>query len=227
MSEKETFEEFRKSFFYGSRSDMNFKFMDHMDDEEASAFLQKLFHKIINSLDANDPHLLKETLLEGQVAGYLRQKNFDYDEGPFVPFAKDPAEATLTLLTSSGHFVKSDDPKPFGIEGMTQEEAEKRIFDSLKEKPILSDIPFSIEPEQLTVRHGGYDIRAAQRDGNVTFPWQRLKELQQEGVIGKLTDSAYSFVGACSQKRLIKQVLPEWVEKLKTTGADAALLVPV
>ncbi len=227
MSEKETFEEFRKSFFYGKRSDLSFKFIEHLDDESGSAFLQKLFRSITDSLDSDDMGPLKKTMLEGQSAAHRHQSHFGYEDGPFVPFTKDPAEAKLTLLTSSGHFVTTDDPKHFGIENITQEEMEKRIFECLKEKPTLSEIPFSTDPEELTVRHGGYDVRGVQRDANVSFPWQRMKELQHEGVIGELTESAYSFVGACSQKRLLSQVLPQWVEDLKNTGADAALLVPV
>ncbi|MBW2682526.1 MAG: hypothetical protein JRC69_03075, partial [Deltaproteobacteria bacterium] len=45
----ETFEEFRKSFFYGSRSDMSFKFLDHLSDEQGADFLQKLFRDVITS----------------------------------------------------------------------------------------------------------------------------------------------------------------------------------
>ena len=50
----ETFEEFRKSFFYGSRSDMSFKFLDHLSDEQGTDFLQKLFRNVITSIDTGD-----------------------------------------------------------------------------------------------------------------------------------------------------------------------------
>ena len=81
--------------------------------------------------------------------------------------------------------------------------------------------------EHLRVRHGAYDIRGAQADPNVAFTLERLVELRDEGVIGELASEAYSFVGAASQKRLVKQVAPRWAEMLKEQRIEAALLVPV
>lgn len=39
---KETFEELKKSFSYGSRNDLNFKFPAGLGDEQAARFLQQL-----------------------------------------------------------------------------------------------------------------------------------------------------------------------------------------
>ena len=105
----------------------------------------------------------------------------------------------FTLLTSTGHFAKRDDPQPLGRKDMTQEEAIKTIGDTIKLKPELSRIPFDISEDDLMVRHGGYDIRGAQTDSNVCFPYELLNKLHNEGVIGSLSKYAYSFVGACSQ----------------------------
>lgn len=226
-SSRETFEEFRKSFFYGSRSDLSFKFLDHLTDEQASELIQKLFRHVITAIDTGETEPLKQAMLEGQSVANSQPSGFIYNKGPFTSFTKDPAGAKLTMLTSSGHFPEDRDPEPFGTKGMSQEEAEKRIFDFIKEKPVLTEIPFSLAPDKLRVRHGGYDIRATLQDHNVTFPWQRVKELLEEGVIGELTDCAYSFVGACSQKRLMKEVIPEWVRLMKNNGVDGVLLVPV
>ncbi len=227
METKESFKEFKDSFFYGKRSDLSFKFLEHMEEEDAAEFLQRLFNSLVDSVDTNDLEQVKSTLIKGQIQGYAVQKHFSYDSGPFTPLHKDPKDIKLTLITSSGHFVDGDDPQPFGVPNMTQEEAEKRIFDSIKEEPILSKIPFTCPPQKLRVRHGGYDVRAAQIDANVVFPWQRLTELHQQGQIGSLTENGYSFVGACSQKRLLKSTLPDWIDTFQASGADAALLVPV
>ena len=40
----ETFEEFRTSFSYGSRTDLNFKFLKSASDAEAAAMFQNLYH---------------------------------------------------------------------------------------------------------------------------------------------------------------------------------------
>ncbi len=226
-NQAESFEEFIRSFFYGRRSDLSFKFLSDLEPAKASIFIQDLFKDIVNSIDDNDLEQVKLRLLQGQVDGYREQKNFDYDSGPFSPLKKPLSSMKLSLLTSSGHFLKADDPKPLGVENMTQQEAENRVFDFLKEEPVLSEIPFEANPDDIKVRHGGYDIRAALKDPNVSFPYKRMIQLNTQGVFKELTVKAYSFVGACSQIRLLKKTLPGWVDKFKNLGVDAVVLVPV
>lgn len=223
----ESFESFIKSFFYGKRSDLSFKFLSDLTLEDASAFIQKLFKETIDSLDDGDFSRVKQRILQGQIQGYKEQKNFEYDQGPFHPLKKPVSALKLSLLTSSGHFLKGYDPMPLGVKNMSQEEAERRVFDFLKEEPQLSDIPFDSLPEDLMVRHGGYDIRAAAKDPNVSFPYQRMAALKDQGVFKDLTPSAYSFAGTCSQKKLLKKTLPVWVKKFIEQETDAAVLVPV
>jgi len=110
---------------------------------------------------------------------------------------------------------------------MSQGEAVRRVFDFLMEEPQLSEIPFDSNPKDLTVRHGGYDIRAALKDPNVSFPYQRMVNLKDQGLFAELTSNAFSFVGACSQKRLLKKTLPDWINKFVDLGIDAVVLVPV
>jgi hypothetical protein len=77
------------------------------------------------------------------------------------------------------------------------------------------------------VRHGGYDISGAILDPNVAFPLALLRRLAATGRIGELASEAYSFVGACSQIRLLKRSGPKWVDHFQAQGIQAALLVPV
>ena len=121
------------------------------------------------------------------------------------------SDARLMLLTSSGHFVKGDDPNPLGVEQMTQTQAEQQIMSFIKKAPVLSTIPVDTPTDRLVVRHGGYDVRGARRDPNVSLPLQRLRELAADGVFAGLSDPVYSFVGACSQVRLLKKDGPDWV----------------
>lgn len=223
----ESFESFIKSFFYGTRSDLSFKFMSDLTQKDASLFIQNLFKDIIDSLDDGDFLRVKQRMLQGQIQGYKEQKNFEYSDGPFHGLGKPLSSLTLSLLTSSGHFLKGHDPRPLGVENMTQEEAERRVFDFLKEEPSLSEIPFGSNPGDLMIRHGGYDIRAAKKDPNVSFPYQRMIALKDQGLFQALTSNAYSFVGACSQKRLLKKTLPKWVDNFLSIGVDAVVLVPV
>ena len=122
---KETFEEFKKSFSYGTRNDLNFKFLGGLSDREAADFLQGLLWKLGDTINDGEWQRIIEHIVKGQVQGYSGPPRFTYDSGPFTKPAKPLSESKLALITSSGHFVEGDDPKPFGIANMSQEEAVK------------------------------------------------------------------------------------------------------
>lgn len=223
----ETFEQFKNSFSYGSRTDMNFKFLKSLSDEAAAQFFQDLLWKLGDTLNDGDLGRLLDHVIAWQQRAYSESGRYVYDETPFTPLAKPLTETRIGLLSSSGHFVEGDDPMPFGVQEMTQEEALARIDDFLKSAPQLSTIPIDTPPSQLHVRHGGYDVRAAQSDPNVVFPINRLRELNREGLIGDLAPDAYSFVGATSQLRLQKEAAPEWVALFQAQQIEAMILIPV
>jgi hypothetical protein len=224
---QETFESFKKSFFYGSRSDMSFKFLAHLSDDQASDFFTGLLARIVDAYDSGDVAPVYEHIRQGQILSYAQEDRAEYDTGPFTPMNTPLSDARLMLLTSSGHFVKGDDPNPLGVEQMTQTQAEQQIMSFLKESPVLSTIPVDTPTDRLVVRHGGYDVRGARRDPNVSLPLQRLRELAADGFFAGLSDPVYSFVGACSQVRLLKKDGPDWVQRFTAQPVDGALLVPV
>jgi len=224
---QETFESFKNSFFYGSRTNMNFKFLEHLPESEADLFLQGLLKHLGEAYDRADYSRVTAHIIGGQLKAYEHEKGFTYEDGPFAPLSKPLSELRLALLTSSGHFVEGEDPEPLGVNNMTQDEAMRRISDFLKEEPQLSSIPIDTPGDQLCVRHGGYDICGSERDYNATLPIGRLRELEKEGAIGELASPAYSFVGACSQKRLLTKTGPRWIAQLQEQKFDAVLLVPV
>ena len=223
----ESFEEFKNSFSYGSRADMNFKFLKSLSEQEAGEFFKDLMWKLGDASNDGSLKPVIEHIYKWQIKAYSGKPTWEYAESPFTRLQKPLSEAKIGLLTTSGHFVEGDDPEPFGVNDMDQETAQERISDFLNGEPVLSTIPVDIPRDQLRVRHGGYDIRAAQEDINCVLPLDRLAELAQEGIIGSLSENAYSFVGACSQMRLVKHVAPRWVEILKNQGVDTMVLVPV
>lgn len=225
--DQETLKDFAGSFAYGSRTDLNFKFLAKLSAEEVASFFQELLWKVGYAADSGDYRAVADHLYQWQIRGYAAVKGWTYDDGPFTPLSKPLSTTRLSLLTSSGHFVAGNDPQPFGIENMTQAQAIERIDDFLREPPTLSAIPADIDPAYLRVRHGGYDICAALQDANVAFPLALLRELVAEGKLGALADKAYSFVGACAQTPLVKRTAPQWAEILKEQQTDAVLLVPV
>ncbi|MBT8357724.1 MAG: hypothetical protein HKO79_14760, partial [Desulfobacterales bacterium] len=139
--EKMTFEDFKNSFFYGDRSDLNFKFLAHISDEQAIRFFKELLQELGSTINDGDVERLMVLLVEWQARGYAHQKNYDYSEGPFTRLDRRIDQAKLGLLTSSGHFVQGDDPEPLGMNAMTQQQAEDRIKDFLKTEPQISVIP--------------------------------------------------------------------------------------
>ena len=227
----ETFEEFRRSFSYGSRSNLDFKFLKSLSDDEATEFFSQLLEELGDAYDHGDLDPLLQLAIDWQIRGYApqegSQRRWAYEDGPFVAPRKPLAESRVALFTSSGHFVAGDDPKPFGVEDMTQEEAEDRIGEFIRSAPTLSRIPVDTVHEDLRVRHGGYDISSAAVDPGVTFPVAVLRELEAEGVIGELHRDAFSFPGATAQMRIIKDSGPEWARMLRDEEVDLVLLVPV
>ncbi len=224
----ETFDEFRRSFSYGSRGNLNFKFMKSMSEADAAAFLATVLQQLGDAYDTGDVSPMIETAIEAQIAGYAPKPAdmppmFEFDSGPFAPAKTQVSEATIGLLTTSGHFLEDDDPEP---EGMTQAEAVDRISESLRGTPTLSEIPRTSDVESITVRHGGYDITSAAIDPNVSFPIDRMNELERDGTIGALASTYFSFPGATSQGRL-KRELDAWIDRIKAENLDYMLLVPV
>lgn len=226
-SSPETFAEFKDSFAYGSRTDLVFKFLKRLPPEDAAAFLAALLEKLGETIDDGDAGRLVQHVYEWQVHAYAdADRRFTYDDSPFASLREPLPRCRVALFTSSGHFVDGDDPRPFGVEQMTQEEAIARIDEFVRHAPQLSVIPGDTPSGRLRVRHGGYDIRAADADPNVVFPLDRLRELAAEGVIGELAPRAYSFVGAAAQIPLKRETAPGWAALLQAEGVDAVVLVP-
>jgi hypothetical protein len=225
-----SFEEFKNSFSYGSRSDLSFKFLKSMSDEEAADFVQQLLFEVGEAYDTGEVGPILELAYEAQVAGYApdpaQPYRWSYEDRPFTELTKPLSECRVGLLTSSGHFVAGDDPQPFGVTDMTQTEAEERIGEFMRATPILSRIARDTPAEKLVVRHGGYDTRPALRDFNVSFPRDTLVAAEEAGRIGTLADTLYSFPGATAQGR-VKQVAPAWAEQIGKDSIDVLLLVPV
>lgn len=223
----ESFAAFKNSFSYGSRSDLTFKFLKRLSPRDAAAFFQQQLTALGETIDDGNADRMIQLAYEWQVRAYAAaERQHAYEDRPLTPLAKPVNRSRLALLTSSGHFVAGDDPRPFGVTNMTQEEAMARIDEFLHVAPQLSTIPMTTLAERLRVRHGGYDIRGAARDPNVIFPLDRLRELADDGLIGELAPAAYSFVGATAQTRLTKETAPHWASMLRAEGVDAVLLVP-
>ena len=73
----------------------------------------------------------------------------------------------------------------------------------------------------------GFDRTAIIEDINVVFPLDRLREMVDEGRIGSLATSFYSFMGAQRDVKPIKErTAPEVAALLVADHVDVVLLTP-
>lgn len=224
----ETVTELKNSFFYGSRNNLFFKYLGgkNISENEFTNFLENLLNVIVDDIDKDEFGELKQLIFNSQIKGYLPKTNNDkytYEDTPWTEFKKSLKESRLSLISAGGVFCTDNDP--IEPKGMTQEDAINKISEFLKSPPTLAEIPNNISTKKLSIRHPGYDIRAAEQDPNVVFPYEILKNLHKENVFGSYTDNFYSFVGASQQSAIIKTHAPKWAEMLKSHNVDAVLLV--
>jgi len=135
-------------------------------------------------------------------------------EIPWAPVRKVLRDSTVALVTTTGVHHKTD--KPFNMED-SQGDPTYRLIDGTES---VSD---------LMITHDYYDHADADRDINIVFPLERLREFQQEGIIGRVAQKHYSFMGhilGVHIDALMSKTSPEVAGKLKADGVDIALLTP-
>lgn len=217
-----SFEQFRRSFYYGAHADMQFKFLAAMDDQAAADAVAAVLARIGEALDTGDLTGLRDTVYAAQVAAYRGDDTPTVDDAPFTPLPAPLSQLRLAVMSAGGVFRVDDDP--MGPHGPDQGQSLALIKDFLRGAPTLSVIPTQTPDSELTARHPGYDARSAQRDPGTVFPLAVLRELEAEGRV-RLSANHYAFVGATSQLRLRTDVAPEWARRLHAEGVDACLLV--
>ncbi|MBV8136939.1 MAG: hypothetical protein JO121_15090 [Deltaproteobacteria bacterium] len=127
---------------------------------------------------------------------------------PWTPLNKPIARCRVALI-SSGGIMYRDQPR------FHREDASYRC------------IPTSATRDDLNIWHFGYPTRDAQIDPNCVFPWERLKELEREKVIGELHDPCFSFMGGIYSARKVRtELAPKIADELKRAKVEAFYLVP-
>ncbi len=133
----------------------------------------------------------------------------------YVPLArlqKPLSEARLTFVSTAGVQPKGTLP-----------------FDTVH--PIgdysFRPVPSHLKPSDLEIHQLKYPTAGATRDLNVIFPIERLQELANENVIGKLSDNFFSFIGYnMDAERLERTLAEEIADAVVADGADVALMSP-
>ncbi|MFZ0613452.1 MAG: glycine/sarcosine/betaine reductase selenoprotein B family protein [Desulfobacterales bacterium] len=135
------------------------------------------------------------------------------DDVPWTPYRGQPSEQTFALVTSGGLFLKDSQP----------------AFDtvSIHGDPSLREIPKNVKQADIGFAHAHYDHSLAEKDLNIIFPIHRLVELEQEGIIGRVADTNYSFSYVNDVATLVDQTIPAFISRIKADKVDVVLLVPV
>ena len=130
---------------------------------------------------------------------------------PFTPLDRELSKATVALVTAAG--VHRKDQEPFNI-------ADE-----------LGDLTFRViggaDPsDELMVTHHHYDHSDADRDINVVFPLDILRELKDEGFIGDVAREHVGYMGYTMQlKRMYEETAPAIAEHInKKSRADVIVL---
>ncbi|MBI1885655.1 MAG: hypothetical protein HYS09_05000 [Chloroflexi bacterium] len=157
--------------------------------------------------------------LPAALAGYYQSLPVQREEPiPWAPLAKPLSECRFALVTTAGVYAKGLEP-PFDTE---REEKEPLWGD-----PTYRRIPSDITQDRVGASHLHINNRDILADINVVLPLGRFLELEEEGVIGSLAQTHYSFMGYQMDTRAWReQYGPEVAGLLKDEGADCVFLTP-
>lgn len=150
---------------------------------------------------------LSQEIPTGPFAGYI----------PWTELQKPAKELTFSLMTSAGINIKGD--PPFDME------REKR--EPMWGDPTCREIPKYITETDIDVNHLHINTSYIKQDINVMLPVERFKEFEEEGVIGRLAPSCYSYYGfQLDASELLDKAMPKVAAKMSEEGVEAVLLTP-
>ncbi len=131
---------------------------------------------------------------------------------PLNPLRVPLSEARVAFVTTSGaHLV---DQAAFDVGASTGD-------------PSFRAFPSSTRLDQIQLSHRGYDTRRASADKNVVLPLDHLRAAAEEGRIGGLGPTVYSFMGYIADtEALLQETAPAVAAGLVGDGADLVLLAP-
>ena len=127
------------------------------------------------------------------------------------PAVKDMAHATIALVTSGGICPKGN---PDHIEASSASKFGEYDLTGVMD----------LTSETHCTAHGGYDATYADQDADRVLPVDVLRELEREGVIGKLHNKFYATVGNGTSVANAKKFGAEIVNRLVADGVTAVIL---
>jgi len=136
---------------------------------------------------------------------------------PWTPIERPISNTTFTLMTTAGISMKSD--PPFDME---REKREPAWGD-----PSYREIPKTATAGDIAVSHLHINTTYIKEDINVMLPLTRFQEFEQQGLIGKLAPTCYSYYGfQLDPAALLNETMPKVAERMRQESVEAVLLTP-
>ncbi len=138
----------------------------------------------------------------------------EFDDTPWTPFTKKVSKSRVALITTGGVHLKQDP-----------------LFDMRDPAgdPSFREIPAEAAESDLTITHNYYDHSDADKDINVVFPLERLRELAATDELGSVNHRHFSFMGHILPphiETLINDTGPQVARLLQQDAVDIVLLTP-
>ena len=135
--------------------------MERLPEEEAARFFNGLYRAALLSHDDGDWSRVEQYLAEWErdLVSRVNPSALSFDRSPWTPFAGPLTAARIALVTTGGAYLR-DGHEPF-----------------VDDDPSFRVIPSSTPPADLAIFHEHYDTSNAQRDINVIFPIDRLRDM--------------------------------------------------
>jgi glycine reductase len=130
---------------------------------------------------------------------------------PIPPPLKDLSKAKVMLITDGGLVPKGNPDKIQGSAATRWGSYKIAGCDDLK-------------AEDYEISHGGYDPQFVRQDPDRLVPLDAMRELEREGVIGKLHDEFISTSGLANPLSNTRRMGREMAERVKQLGIDAVIL---
>jgi len=134
-----------------------------------------------------------------------------YDRVKPAPAIKEIGKARIALVTDGG-LVPRGNPDRIEIRTATR-------FGKYDIKGVER-----LNPEDYEVSHEGYDSIFVRRDPNRLVPVDVLRDLEREGLIGKLHDRFYSTTGVANIVEVMRKLGERIAGELKAEGVSGVIL---
>jgi glycine reductase len=82
----------------------------------------------------------------------------------------------------------------------------------------------TLRPEEFEANHMGFDTEKVNQDPNRLVPLDVLRELEKEGVIGKVHEKVYTTAGVATSLKNAEMIAQGIAKEMKANGVDAVIL---